>query len=105
MFKRRMDVNYVNYISSLNDATWRNDEKRLYYSYKNEDYIIPTFLICVVALFTNPPFVGVCWCILIVLGALFLCHLNNLELDKSQWILNKREFYRRYRRECMNMNV
>lgn len=87
MFERKMDYEYVARREKENDLSWRSDEKYYYYYRENENYIIPTVLFCIVALFTNPPFVGICWCIIIVAGALFLCHYNNVtKLDNNPYV-------------------
>lgn len=94
---RKIDYDYVEHVKALNDWMWKDTEKRLYYSYKNQEYVIPTFLICVVIFFTNPIHLAITGIVMFILGALYLCHCNNVELDNSEWVKEKREFCKRMR--------
>ena len=97
--KSNRDEKYIAHVKSLNDHMWRTKERGLYYSYKNQEYVIPTFLICVVIFFTNPMYLAITGIIMFVLGALYLCHCNNVELDKSEWVQKEREYCKNFRRK------
>lgn len=89
---RNIDYNYVNIRKSENDYRWKQNEKNLYYSYKNDNYVIATILICVLSLFTK----GSIICSLIAFCVfLYLCHIANIELDKSDNIIKMREEYKK----------
>lgn len=88
------DYEYIAKREADNDLFWKTHEKWYYYDRKNENYVIPTFLLCVVAIFTYPPRVGFMWCVLIIAGALFLCHCNNKKLDNSPYTQEKRRIAR-----------
>lgn len=87
---RDIDHEYVARRKLENDHVWKDYEKCLYYDKTNENYVIPTVVLCVIALFTNPPGVGLGWIVAIIIGALLLCRSNNIKLDSNPYIRNKR---------------
>lgn len=91
MFKRNIDYDYVWRRKEENGFVWQYYEKGLYYDPDNENYVIPTIILCIIALFTD----GIPMCILVVLGAKFLTHCNNLKLDHNPRIIAEREKRRR----------
>lgn len=97
MFERNMDYEYVAKREAENDKYWINYEKDFYYYKYNENYILPTILFCVIALFTSPIYIGIFGCIVLVIGALFLCHCNNVNLDNNPSIQQKRKQIREFR--------
>lgn len=97
MFERNMDYEYVAKREAENDKYWTNYEKDFYYYKYNENYILPTILFCVIALFTSPIYIGIFGCIVLVIGALFLCHCNNVNLDNNPSIQQKRKQIREFR--------
>ena len=93
------DNNYINIQKTKNDWLWRQKEKRLYYSYKNENYIIPTILFCFFLLFIQGGIVGI---ILLLSYIFYLCYKNNKELDNDYNILKKKKKIKKYRMNYMN---
>ena len=84
------DYEYIAQRESMGDGFWKDYEKWFYYSRENENYIIPTILLCIVAFFTNPIYLGVSACVVIVAGALWLCHCNNRKLDMNPHVQKRR---------------
>ena len=97
-----MDYEYVAKREAENDKYWINYEKDFYYYKYNENYILPTILFCVIALFTSPIYIGIFGCIVLVIGALFLCHCNNLNLDNNPSVQKTRRDIRKYREDKKN---
>lgn len=97
---RNIDYDYVNKRINENDGFWKNDEKKLYYSYKNENYIIPTILLDIVCFFSGGFVEGTVGIILVTLGALAMCHNNNVALDNNPDILKQRKLYREIITKC-----
>lgn len=100
---RNIDYDYVNKRINKNDIWWRSHEKKLYYSYKNENYIIPTILLDIVCFFSGGFVEGTVGIILVTLGALAMCHNNNVALDNNPDILKQR-MYARNVAETTNFN-
>ena len=84
------DYDYVAQREMECDGFWKTYERWFYYSRDNENYIIPTIIFCIIAIFTNPPYLGIFGCVLIICGALFLCHCNNRRLDMNPSIQQRR---------------
>ena len=101
MFKRNIDYDYVWKRKEENDFIWQYYEKGLYYDPDNENYVIPTIILCVIGLFTD----GVEWCILIPLGAKFLAHCNNLKLDNNPRVVQKREEWKKVKQNGEKRNT
>lgn len=96
------DKNYIRKQKLKNDSLWSRWEKRLYFSYKNEKYIVPTVFICLFFMLCEG---GVIYCIFVVCVVRILCYLNNKELDFSIDIQEKRRAKREYRRKYMGEDV
>lgn len=92
------DIKYINEQKNKNDWLWEQEERYLYYSYKNKNYILPTLIACPFLLIINDGIVGI---ILLVMFVMCLCKKNNLELDRDPYILKKRESIKEYRKEYM----
>ena len=84
------DYDYIAKRQAENDGFWRTYEKWFYFDRNNENYIIPTALLCVVVLFTNPIYLGITGCIILIAGALYLCHCNNRKLDINPNVQKRR---------------
>ena len=84
------DYDYIAKRQAENDGFWRTYEKWFYFDRNNENYIIPTVLLCVVVFFTNPIYLGITGCIILIAGALYLCHCNNRKKDNSPAIQKRR---------------
>lgn len=93
MFERNIDYEYVAKREEENDFIWQYYEKGLYYSSDNENYVIPTFILCLISLFTSP--VGIAWCFLISFGSRFLAYCNNLKLDRNPRVVQRREEWKK----------
>ena len=99
MFKRNIDVDYVNKMIQRNDGFWSDREKWFYYDYKNQNYIIPTILLNIVIFFTNPPVVNILECITFTCLMLFFCHLNNIKMDNNPYFIKRREEMKEFRKK------
>lgn len=86
------DEKYIEERKRNND--WILYEKNLYYSIKNENYIIPTILICAFLALT---YYGIVKIIIVLAFVYYLCWSNNRELDNSPSILKRREEYKQTR--------
>lgn len=84
------DYDYIAKRQAENDVFWRTYEKWFYFDRNNENYVIPTALLCVVVLFTNPIYLGITGCIILIAGALYLCHCNNRKLDINPNVQKRR---------------
>ena len=84
------DYVYIAEREAQGDGFWKTYERWYYYSRKNENYVLPTFIFCVIAFFTNPIHIGIFGIVLLISGALFLCHCNNRELDLNPDIQRRR---------------
>lgn len=93
------DINYINEQKMKNDWLWQQTEKYLYYSYKNQNYILPTLIASFFLIFTKGGF----YCVaLIIIFDIYLCYKNNRELDNDPATLKKRKAIRGYREKYMN---
>ncbi len=100
------EVDYIRYsmlMSKVNDPMWQRDEKYLYNSAKNENYILPTIVILPLLLIFG--FYGICYDILILGYVFYLCFRNDMALSKDPRIIEDRISSRNFRRVYMNMNV
>lgn len=84
------DYAYINQREMEGDGFWKTYEKWFYFDRTNENYIIPTIIFCVIALFTNPIPIGIAGCFMLIGGALYLCHCNNRKLDMNPHIQKRR---------------
>lgn len=96
-------LKYSNLMSQIDDDLWKRREKYLYHSYKNENYILPTIVICPLLLIFG--FYGICYDILILGYVFYLCYKNDMELSKDPRVIKSRISSRNFRRVYMNMNV
>lgn len=85
---------YVRYRKNHKDCLWTEYEKRLYISIKNENYMVYLLLTEPILFILN---YGVLYCITMFVIYLVICKKNNMELDLSQTILNKRRYVIEYR--------
>lgn len=95
--RKNFDANYVNRMSQRNDSFWRTYEKWFYYDYDNQNYIIPTILLNILMIFTNPPGKNILACIFITCLMLYLCHLNNVKMDDNEYFIKNRKIAKEHR--------
>ena len=91
MLNRNIDYEYVARRESENDIFWQQDKKYLYYDRDNENHVIPTIVLCAIALFTSPPSLGFINGIMIIIGERYLSYRNNKKLDENPYIIAERE--------------
>lgn len=89
------DHEYIAKMQAKNDLAWKSSEKFLYYSYKNDSYIIPTAVACFLIFFVKGGIIGV---FMILAFVRFLCWKNNHELDTDPNVRKRREEAKEYRR-------
>ncbi|WP_346961356.1 hypothetical protein [Clostridium sp.] len=97
MIKCIKDMNkkeYIRYRRSHKDCLWIKYEKGLYISFKNENYAFYLILIEPILFILN---YGIIYCITIFIIYIIICKKNNMELDLSQTVLNKRRNVIEYR--------
>lgn len=90
LFTRNIDYDYVNKRMNENDILWRDHEKWLYYDRGNQNYIIPTVVLDIICFFSGGFVEGTVGIVLVTLGALAMCHKNNVALDNRLDILKER---------------
>lgn len=95
LFTRNIDYDYVSKRMNENDSSWTEYEKWFYYDRDNQNYIIPTILLDIVCFFSGGFVEGTVGIILVTLGALALCHKNNVALDERPDILERRRSARK----------
>ena len=87
---------YVATMISRDDSMWKYDEKYLYYSYKNSNYILPSilfFLFCMLG-----GWEGILqYCFVWLPFMYFVCHSNNRALDRDTRTVIKRIEFMNYR--------
>lgn len=93
MFFKRLyfDDAYVAQRIKDDDILWKTTEKNLYYSYKNQNCILPTICGCGFFALLEGGFIGI---IFVLLIAKFYCDYNNMTLDINPQIRKSREGYK-----------
>lgn len=90
------DYEYIYRQKSKNDNIWQDLEKRLYFSYKNQNYVFPLILWCIFC----APFNGGIWGIILGIGYVqWLCYQNNKALDENPTVIHERECTKSWRKK------